>query len=534
MREVNFLEERSKNSIGRAAIAAFGFLAQLAWILFQVHKINDYYPITAGLTHFLALLLVLRIYGKHTNAAIKIPWMVLLLVFPVTGLIFYILFSSDFSLYFTKRKFKSILGRLVYHLYPAEAELKVLREEDKSIYGQSRYIDEMSGYPPYVGDEVEYFSEAYKGIARQKEELKKAKEFIFMEYHAIEDGESFDEIEEILEQKAKEGVDVRVMYDDMGSIGFISRSFRDRLNSKGIRCSVFNPVMPVLNIFMNNRDHRKITVIDGKVGFTGGYNIANEYFNIVHPYGYWKDTGIMIKGDAVDSLTIMFLEMWYAMNPKDINEEIVDDFLNYQIPDIDPDVTEEDIDRVESALEHGIIQPYAENPLIEEKLAESVYLNIAKNAKDYLYIITPYLLIDDNMNDELVLAAKRGVDVRIMTPGIPDKKLIYQMTRSYYGALVRGGVRIFEYTPGFCHAKQYLSDDMTATIGTINMDYRSLYLHFENGVLLHNVDAIKDIRKDFDETFAQCKEVTDDYTVDKRKIPKRIAQCLLRFFAPLM
>uniref|UniRef100_UPI00294254F4 phospholipase D-like domain-containing protein n=1 Tax=Peptostreptococcus russellii TaxID=215200 RepID=UPI00294254F4 len=293
-----------------------------------------------------------------------------------------------------------------------------------------------------------------------------------------------------------------------------------RWAKKGIRCSVFNPMLPLLNVFMNNRDHRKITVIDGKVAFTGGYNIADRYFNIDSPYGHWKDTGVMIKGKAVDSFTVMFLEMWYAINHRDMEREKVEDFINLST-EVYPDAK-------------GIVHPYAENPLLEEQLAENIYLNIAKNAKDYLYIMTPYLLIDDNMNDELVAAAKRGVDVRIITPGIPDKKFVYSMTRSYYGALVRGGVRIYEYTPGFIHAKQHISDDDVAAVGTINMDYRSLYLHFENGVLLHGVDSIEDIKKDFIETLEISTEVTEKYHYTNRTTPMRITQCLLRFFAPLL
>ena len=514
------MDERSKNSIGRAVIAALGFFLQVVWIIFQVYKIHDFYPITAGIAKLISIIIVLRIYGRHTNAAIKIPWMVLLLVFPITGIILYLLFIGRGSLYFTKKKFRNIIGQLADKLNPDDEILEKLKKDDPGVYGQTYYISKTGGYPSYEGCEVEYYAEADEGIEAQKEELKKAKSFIFMEYHAIEDSTSFRKIEEILEQKAKEGVDVRILYDDMGSIGFIGKSFRERLAKKGIRCSVFNPMLPLLNVFMNNRDHRKITVIDGKVGFTGGYNIADRYFNINSPYGHWKDTGVMIKGKAVDSLTVMFLEMWYAINHKDMENEKVEDFINLS-DEVYPDAK-------------GIVHPYAENPLIEEQLAENIYLNIAKNAKDYLYIMTPYLLIDDNTNDELVAAAKRGVDVRIITPGIPDKKFVYSMTRSYYGALVRGGVRIYEYTPGFIHAKQHISDDDVAAVGTINMDYRSLYLHFENGVLLHGMDAIKDIKKDFEETLAASTEVTEKYHRGNRTTPMRITQCLLRFFAPLL
>lgn len=512
------MEEKQHNSVGRALVAVIGLLLQLSWILYHVYRIDDYYPITLTIGKTISILLVLRIYGSHTNAAVKIPWMVLLLVMPITGIILYALFKSKWSLYFTKRKFRHIVGKMILYLKNDEEILEKLKKTDPTIYGQARYISKIGAYPVYEGCKVKYYSEADKGIEAQKEDMKKAKHFIFMEYHAIEDSGSFQEIEEILEQKVKEGVDVRVIYDDFGSMGFVNNVFRDKLNKLGIKCVVFNPMMPIINVFMNNRDHRKITVIDGKVGYTGGYNIADRYFNINSPYGHWKDTGVRIEGEAVDTLTLLFLEMWYAICKEDMKKEYVDKFTGLS-------------EKFDTA---GIVQPYAESPLKEEMLAETVYLNLAKNAKDYLYIMTPYLLIDDNINDELVQAAKRGVDVRIITPGIPDKKFVYSMTRSYYGALVRGGVRIYEYTPGFVHAKQHISDDKTALVGTINMDYRSLYLHFENGVLLHNVDAITDIKKDFIETMEKSKEVTNKYNVFNRSLGMRIRQCLLRFFAPLM
>ena len=244
---------------------------------------------------------------------------------------------------------------------------------------------------------------------------------------------------------------------------------------------------------MNNRDHRKITVVDGKVGFTGGYNLADEYFNLTSPYGHWKDTGVRLEGDAVKNLTVLFLEMWNSVKVTDM------DFARY-LPD--PGYT---------AKGRGFVQPYGDNPLDGEPVGENVYMNVIKNAKDYVYFTTPYLIVSDELGRELRLAAKRGVDVRLITPGIPDKKAVFQVTRSYYAGLVRDGVRIYEYTPGFIHAKQCVCDGETAVVGTINLDYRSLYLHFENGVFLYDCEAIKDIKADFDGLFPICQEVTEEY-----------------------
>ena len=323
------------------------------------------------------------------------------------------------------------------------------------------------------------------------------------------------EILNVLKDRAAHGVEVRIFYDDVGSIGFINHDFRKRMEENDIACRVFNPIIPVLSVFMNNRDHRKITVIDGKVGFTGGYNLANEYFNITHPYGHWKDTGIRLEGDAVKSLTVMFLEMWNAVKKTD------QDYQKY-LPETDY-----------QAKQDGFIQPYADSPLDDEHVGESVYMNLIAHAKKEIYFTTPYLIITDEMNRALGLAAKRGGDVRIITPGIPDKKLIYKVTRSYYAGLVRQGVRIYEYTPGFIHAKQCVCDGEAATCGTINMDYRSLYLHFENGAFLYNCDAVKEMRKDFEHIFAESTEVTEKYKSGRSAV-LRGTQCLLRLFAPLM
>ena len=272
--------------------------------------------------------------------------------------------------------------------------------------------------------------------------------------------------------------------------------------------------MPFLNLFMNHRDHRKITVIDGKVGFTGGYNLADEYFDRVRPYGKWKDTGLRLEGEAVRSLTSIFLELWYLQT---MVKEPEEKYLGI----------------VHSVEAEGYVQPFADNPLEEERIAETVYLNLINLAQKSLYISTPYLIITDEMVHALGFAAKRGVDVRIITPGIPDKKTVYAVTRSYYAGLARQGVRIFEYSPGFCHAKQCLCDGKIASIGTSNFDYRSLYHHFENNVLLFDCDAVDAIAEDFESLFPQCREVTADYTSGRGGM-LRTWQYILRLFAPLM
>lgn len=513
MEETN--QERVKNSISRGFFVGLSLVLQVGWIVGLVMTLNDYYAYISLASSLIALLLVLRIYSNHQNAAIKTSWIILILLFPVFGLCLYFLCGRSGATGFMRKRFERVQKDLADKLPQDPAVMEQLSRQDLSIANQAKYIQRWANYPVYRNTDVVYYGDAADGIAAQKEALEQAQDFIFMEYHAIEDSHSFHAVEEILARKAAQGVEVRLFYDDMGSIGFISPAFIKRMETQGIQCRVFNPLLPVINVFMNNRDHRKITVIDGQVGFTGGYNLADEYFNLTHPFGHWKDTGIKLTGDGVRSLTVMFLEGWNAMRQTDT------DYDKY-LPPISY-----------TAREQGYIQPYADSPLDEERVGENVYLNLIKNAKKYVYVMTPYLILDDETTLELNLAAKRGVDVRVMTPGIPDKKMVYRVTRSYYAGLVRGGVKMYEYTPGFLHAKQMLCDDEAAVIGTINLDYRSLYHHFENAAFLYGYSAIKDMRQDFDDTFALCADVTDQYCSGRSAV-LRAGQCLLRLFAPLM
>ena len=504
-----------KNSIGRLMFAALGFVIQVVWIIMLCLKLNDYSAAISLGSSVLALCVACYIYGKDMIAGFKLPWIIAILAFPVLGLCLYFLFGRPGATKHMRQHFEKIDADLEGTLVQDENVLKNLEATDFAVANQARYLWKCAGYPAWQNTDVEFHKTAEEGLEAQKRELRKAKKFIFMEYHAIEESSAFLELKEILVQKAKEGVEVRVFYDDVGSFVFINKDFIKRMEAVGIQCRVFNPMHPFLNIFMNNRDHRKITVIDGKVGFTGGYNLAEEYFNRTHPYGYWKDTGIMLTGDAVRNLTVMFLEMWNAVRKTDM------DYDKY-LPKVEY-----------TAKEQGFVQPYADSPLDHETTGENVYMNLIKNAKHEIFFTTPYLIITDEMSRELRMAARRGVDVRIVTPGIPDKKMVYQMTRSYYSELARNGVRIYEYTPGFIHAKQCVCDGESATVGTINMDYRSLYLHFENGVLMYHYDAVAEIRKDFEDIFAASTEVTEKYN-GRKSVLARMGRGVLRLFSPLV
>ncbi len=510
------VEQKSAAASSALRFLTFAILliVQIWFLVGIIMRYEQRYPWIATLISGLSMAVSFAIYNRNMNSAFKIPWMILITVFPILGLSLYFLMGNHSIPGRIKKQFLQIDEKLKSMCEQDEEVLIRLRQEDKRIANEFQYLLNTNKVAVYQNTDLTYYSDAADGLDAMIEDLKKAEKFIFMEYHAIEDKESFGRILDVLTEKVKEGVEVRVFYDDVGSGFFISTKFLTKLRERGIQCGIFNPVIPFINIFMNNRDHRKITVIDGKVAFTGGYNLANEYFHLTEPYGFWKDTGIRLEGDAVRSMTLLFMELWNSMQ----KEEQMD-FSETYLPKYEY-----------QAKDTGYVQPYGGNPLSKDHVAEEVYLNVLRGAKDYCYFVTPYLIITDEMTREMVGAAKRGVDVRIITPGIPDKKMVYRETRSFYGELVRGGVRIYEYTPGFSHAKMCVSDHELATVGTINLDYRSLYHHFENGILMYKTSVIEDIDQDFQEMFSVSKEVTEDYKRDHL----RIDRTFLRLVSPLL
>ena len=503
----------SGNAVLRILFVGVSLLFQIGWLLLLILELNEYSARISLITSILSVVVVLKLYSKHVNSAMKMPWIMLILAFPVMGLCLYLLFELLGDPGVGKR-LRTVRGQMQGALTQDEAVMERLKEKSVPAANQFRYLWKTAGCPVYENTRADYYSEGSQAFEAMKRDLETAENFIFMEYFIVEDRSSFRELQEILIRKHNQGVEVRLLYDDIGSVGYVNMAFAKRLNDAGIRCIPFNPALPVLNLFMNHRDHRKITVIDGKVGFTGGYNLADAYFDRERPYGKWKDTGLRLEGEAVKSLTATFLELW------NVTTREREDWDRY-------------LDITYRVLGQGFVQPYGDDPLGPERTAKNVYMNLIAQSSRTLYFISPYLIITDEMSSALRLAAKRGVDVRIITPGIPDKKTVYAVTRSYYAGLVSQGVRIFEYTPGFCHAKQCICDGKIASIGTSNLDYRSLYHHFENNVLLYDCDAVRDIAADFDALFPQCEEVTEKYRTGRGAI-LRIWQCILRLFAPLM
>lgn len=510
-------EERTdiQNSIGRLIISALSFLIQIVWLSFIGFTLKKYSVAINLITSIIALALAIWVFNRRdTNSNFKMPWIMLILVFPILGICLFVVFGHKYSI--KARNKMDNIHQVCSQMVKIDEDLLLdVGKEDKGIENQFRYLCSVEGFPLYKNSDVTFYGEASDAFESLIDEAANAKEFIFLEYFAIQYNIAFNRLLKVLLKKIEEGVEVRILYDDIGSIGFVNDSFAKKLEEQGIHCRAFNKISPAFRLYMNNRDHRKIAVIDGKVAFTGGFNIADEYFNITHPYGYWKDTGIKIKGQAVRSLLCMFLEMWSSTAEQIEN---LDGYRNIEVEEFESE---------------GYILPYADSPLDDARVGENVYINLVSNAKEKVYITTPYLVISDELQRTLQLAASRGVDVRIVTPGIPDKKLTYKLTRSYYSNLMRYGVKIYEYTPGFIHAKQVIADDNLAIVGTINMDYRSLFHHFENAVLLYNVDMINDISNDFEQLF-RVSRLVNEIEPTKKKIGRRILGAVLRLIAPLI
>lgn len=498
----------------RVVLTALLILIQALLLFGIIWKLNNYFIYFYAFSVLLSLLLTLRIINNKSNPAFKIAWLIPILLFPVLGGLVYLVFGSDRTGKYIRNKMGRIEKEMQDGISKAN-ERSGIEKMPPDVVNQSHYISNSAHCPPYKNTTVEYLPMGEVKFERMVQELKKAKRYIFMEYFIIQEGTMWNTILDVLEEKAKEGVDVRVIYDDMGCILTLPTGYEKTLREKGIQCQIFNPFIPILSSHFNTRDHRKICVIDGNVGFTGGINLADEYINGYEKHGHWKDTAILLKGEAVFSLTTMFLSMWDYLIKKE-----GEDYAAYY-----PDSWDENA--------QGIVQPFADNPLDDEAVGETVYLNLINKAKRYVYITTPYLILSNEMVTAMNTAAKSGVDVRIITPHVPDKWYVHAVSRSYYEMLVEAGVKIYEYTPGFVHAKTFVVDDEYAVVGTINLDYRSLYLHFECATWMYKASCVTDVRDDFLKTQQMSQEITLE-ECRNISIPRRLGRSVLRVLAPLM
>ena len=499
----------------RVVITALLIVLQALLLFGFIWKLDNYFVYFYAGSVLLSLLITLGIINSKSNPAYKIAWLIPILLFPVFGGLVYLLFGSDRTGRYLRKKLQGI-GTEMDNVIGEAHRRSGAEQLPPDAANQSRYISHCAYCPPYQNTTTEYLPLGEVKFERMVEELKKAKHYIFLEYFIIQEGKMWNTILDILRQKAAEGVDVRVIYDDMGCIMILPTGYDKTLEQMGIKCRIFNPFVPILSSRFNTRDHRKICVIDGNVGFTGGINLADEYINAYEKHGHWKDTSILLKGEAVFNLTVMFLSMWDYLDGTTGKT----DYSRYY-----PTVWDENA--------KGYVQPFADNPLDDEAVGETVYLNLINKAKRYVYITTPYLILSSEMLTALTNAAKCGVDVRIITPHIPDKWYVHAVSRSHYQPLIEAGVKIYEYTPGFIHAKTFVVDDDYAVVGTINLDYRSLYLHFECAVWMYQTPSVAQVRDDFFKT----QQISQEITLEECRslsFPRRLGRSVLRVFAPLM
>lgn len=495
------------------------FLAIQLWIFYiGFYAITENSIYIFGGSNILAGLVILFIINRDTDDGIKISWMFLILAMPVFGISLYYYVRLDLPANRIRNKLRTIYEATSYLNENDGFILDKLISRNTRCAGTFKYIRNVSGYPPYSDTEVSYFPLGDDAFPVILEQLQKATSFIFIEFFIInEKSEMWSRIYEILLQKVNEGVEVRVVFDGMGSFATTSFDFADKLRRQGIKCEVFASIKPFLSTYQNNRDHRKIIVIDGKVAFSGGINLADEYINKRKLYGHWKDNAVMFKGAAVKSFLIMFLRMWNVMGDTEENFDVYTNTTKYDM----------------GKVSDGYVAPFDDSPFLSERVGNNVYADIINGAVDYVYIMTPYLVLDEKIRSSLKYASARGVDVRIVMPHIPDKWVTFSLSRTYYPELISAGVKVYEYVHGFVHSKTTLCDGERAVVGTINYDYRSMYMNYECATLIQENSSLADIKYDFDDTFSKSKEITlDEYY--STSIFMRLVGRILRVFAPLM
>ena len=491
----------------------------MVWGGFYYLVTNEFASRFAMLFQILVLALTISMISyvvlRCPHNSYQIAWLILLVLVPTLALIMYVILrvvpgTSHLTAQVYERKLATDL-----HLVDSEMARRDLAMMDNRYVGLFRYLSSACKYPTYYAPEVTYYSIGDEAIEAMFADLEKAEKFIFMEYFIVSEGEIIERLLDILERKVKQGVEVRFMYDGFCTIKLPS-DFKQRIESIGVQCAVFSPLRPIISSYQNNRDHRKITVIDGKVAYTGGYNLADEYANLITRFGHWKDAGIRITGNGVQSLTAMFLQVWGVANSMK-----TDAYAHYMEVEENP------------GYDGAIVAPYADAPENARDTASDVYCQILDLAEDYVHIMTPYLILDERLRRSLEFASERGVDVKIFLPHIPDKKMVFMIARSYYPELLKTGIKIYEYTPGFLHSKVFVSDDCISSVGTINLDFRSLFLHFENSVLVYDENVARSVEKDFEETLAISERI---YLKTYCNFPwyKRAFGRLMRVFGPLM
>ncbi|WP_305766941.1 cardiolipin synthase [Candidatus Epulonipiscium viviparus] len=508
--------EKYKNTIyNRLFITGIIAIIQVIIFLVLFFRFLEVSVLVGSALYVLSLIFIIYLIGNDEPGAYKVSWIVIIHLLPLLGILLYLLWGEKSSSKKLNEKVNASVEEIKRYLKEDDETNSSLYTENPRAYSTTTYLKAATHYPAFRGTDVKYFSLGEHYFHDMLEELIKAEKFIFLEYFIVSEGYMWGEILSRLKQRAEAGVKVYIMYDDMGCITTLPWQYREELENvhPNIKCGVFNRIKPIVGLVANHRDHRKILVIDGKIGFTGGINLADEYINEVVRFGHWKDTGIRLEGPAVWGLTCLFIEMWNVAS--DIH--------------LVPSEYKVETAYYENA---GFVQPFGDNPLDDVTVGQNVYVDIINQAKENIYIMTPYLILDDITKNALILAIRRGVDVNILTPGIPDKKAVFRITRTNYISLLRAGAKVYEYTEGFLHAKSIVADGTIGMIGTINLDYRSLYLNFECGVYMYNNPAITALEDDKKQTIAVSKRVElEDVELG---LGGRAINAILMIFAPFM
>lgn len=518
-KEIRLLKKGQKGLI-HALFSRLGLFLLLlllqVFALFSVFRwFENVLPHIMGGAALYTIVMVVYLLNSRLDPTAKITWLVVVMLLPVFGAMLYWFTKSEIGHKAVKARMEQINAKTRDCISQDPRVMDVLRRENPGAASLARYLSRNACHPVFDRTAVTYFPLGEDKWAEMLRQLEQAEHFIFMEYFIVDEGLMWGEILEVLARKAKVGVDVRVMYDGTCEFALLPHDYPKRLKELGIRCKTFSPVSPFISTHYNYRDHRKILVIDGHTAFTGGVNLADEYVNHVKRFGHWKDTAVMLKGEAARSFTLMFLQMW------SIDERELDFERFLSVP----------------ALPHddapGFVIPFGDCPLDDDLVGERVYMDILNRAQEYVHIMTPYLILDGEMESALKFAAERGVDVKLILPGIPDKSAPYALAKTHYASLLDSGVKIFEYTPGFVHAKVFVSDDREGVVGTINLDYRSLYHHFECAAWLYGVPCIADVEADYQATLQKCRIVTRE-TVKAEKWTRKLLGRTLKVIAPLL
>ena len=515
------LLKKGQSGLVHAIFSRFGLILILlllqALALFSLLRwFGGLLPHYLGGTLMVTAAMMVYLLNLDMDNSVRITWLVVTALAPVLGVPLFWYTKADVGHRVLRKRLMELEGQTRAQLPQDEQVVRRLEAADPGAASLARYLrGRGGGFPVYQNTAVTYFPGGEAKFEELLRQLETAQKYIFLEYFIIEEGLMWGRVLEVLARKAAQGVDVRVMYDGTCEFSTLPRDYPKRLEALGIKCKVFSPITPFVSTHYNYRDHRKILVIDGRVGFTGGVNLADEYINHVEKYGRWKDAAVMLQGEAVRSMTALFLQMWGILQQPEFEQ-----FLTDSIP-------------AEQA--EGFVVPYGDCPLDGERVGEMVYIDMINRARKYVHIITPYLILDGELETALRFAAERGVDVHLILPGVPDKRFAYSLAKTHYMALLSSGVRISEWTPGFTHAKLVIADGREAVVGTINLDYRSLYHHFENAVWMYGTDCIRNAESDFQATLAQCRTVEPmAHSIWQGKTLLHLTGVLLKFIAPLI